>query len=80
MTKANPYWGTSLDTFLGEAGIRETVKADAATRVITWRRNDIREKIAAGMISLRAGEGTDRDAFLASMDDELAKLEPRKPV
>jgi hypothetical protein len=28
----NPPWGTSLDTFLDEDGIREAVKAEAATR------------------------------------------------
>jgi antitoxin ParD1/3/4 len=35
----------------------------------------IRQKITAGMDSLRAGKGTDGDDFLASMDSELAELE-----
>jgi hypothetical protein len=29
----NPHWGTTLDTFLGEEGIAETVEAEALTRV-----------------------------------------------
>ena len=37
MTKPNPYWGTSLDAFLGEEGIREAVKAEAVTRVVAWQ-------------------------------------------
>lgn len=35
----------------------------------------IRQKITAGMNSLRAGKGADGDDFLASMDSELAELE-----
>lgn len=37
MTKKNPHWGTALDTFLGEEGIREAAKADALTRVVAWQ-------------------------------------------
>ena len=37
----------------------------------------MREKIAAGMASLRAGHGTDGDAFLAEMDAALAAIERR---
>ena len=37
MTKKNPHWGTSLDTFLGEEGIREAAKAEAVTRVVAWQ-------------------------------------------
>ena len=44
------------------------------------RKDDIREKIAAGMASLRAGEGEDGDSFLATMDAELAELERHEPV
>ena len=43
-------------------------------------KDDVRKKIAAGMTSLRAGEGEDGDSFLAAMDAELAELEPREPV
>ena len=31
MTKKNPHWGTTLDEFLAEDGIREVAKAEALT-------------------------------------------------
>ena len=37
MTKRNPHWGTTLDSFLAEDGIREAAKAEALTRVIAWQ-------------------------------------------
>ena len=37
MSKKNPHWGTSLDKFLGEEGIREAAKAEAVTRVVAWQ-------------------------------------------
>lgn len=37
MTKKNPHWGTTLDNFLAEDGIREAAKAEALTRVIAWQ-------------------------------------------
>ena len=37
MTKKNPHWGTTLDEFLTEDGIREAAKAEALTRVIAWQ-------------------------------------------
>jgi len=37
MTKTNPHWGTSLDAFLGEDGIREAAKTEAVTRVVAWQ-------------------------------------------
>ncbi|KYO50349.1 type II toxin-antitoxin system ParD family antitoxin (plasmid) [Tistrella mobilis] len=37
-------------------------------------RDAVREKIAAGMASLRAGEGVDGEAFLARLDAELAEM------
>jgi antitoxin HicB len=37
MTKKNPHWGTTLDEFLVEDGIREVAKAEALTRVIAWQ-------------------------------------------
>ena len=40
-------------------------------------KDEIRKKIAAGMASLREGKAVDGDAFLASMDAELAELERR---
>jgi len=43
-------------------------------------RDEIRKRIAAGMASLRAGEGVDGDTFLAEIDAELVELERREPV
>ncbi len=33
----NPHWGTSLDAFLTEEGIRAMVCTEAATGVIAWQ-------------------------------------------
>ena len=35
--KKNPHWGSSLDDFLKEEGIRESAKAEALTRVVAWQ-------------------------------------------
>jgi len=37
MTKKNPHWGSTLDSFLTEEGTRETAKAEALTRVVAWQ-------------------------------------------
>jgi len=37
MTEKNPHWGTTLDEFLAEDGIRESSKAEALTRVVAWQ-------------------------------------------
>ena len=37
MSKKNPHWGTTLDGFLAEDGIREAAKAEAVTRVVAWQ-------------------------------------------
>ena len=37
MSKKNPHWGTTLDAFLDEDGIREAVRAEAVTRVVAWQ-------------------------------------------
>ena len=37
MSKKNPHWGTPVDTFLSEDGIREAAKAEAVTRVVAWQ-------------------------------------------
>jgi antitoxin HicB len=34
--KKNPHWGSTLDEFLDEEGIREVAKAEAVTRVVAW--------------------------------------------
>lgn len=36
-TGKNPHWGTTLDEFMAEDGIREAAKAEAVTRVIAWQ-------------------------------------------
>jgi antitoxin HicB len=33
----NPHWGSTLDDFLNEEGIREAAKAEAVTRLVVWR-------------------------------------------
>lgn len=33
----NPHWGTRLDDFLDQEGLRETARADAMTRVVAWQ-------------------------------------------
>ena len=37
MTKKNPHWGTTVDTFLSEDGIRQAAKTEAVTRVVAWQ-------------------------------------------
>jgi len=37
MSEKNPHWGTTLDAFLAEDGIREAAKAEAVTRVVAWQ-------------------------------------------
>lgn len=36
-SKKNPRWGSTLDEFLDEEGIREAAKAEAVTRVVAWQ-------------------------------------------
>jgi antitoxin HicB len=36
-SKKNPRWGTTLDEFLDEDGVREAAKAEAFTRVVAWQ-------------------------------------------
>jgi antitoxin component HigA of HigAB toxin-antitoxin module len=33
----NPHWGSSLDDFLREEGIRDAARAEAVTRVVAWQ-------------------------------------------
>jgi hypothetical protein len=37
MSKQNLHWGTALDTFLSEDGIREAAKAEAVAHIVAWR-------------------------------------------
>lgn len=61
MSRKNPHWGTTLDGFLAEAGIREAAKAEALTRVVAWqlrqemkRQGMTKAKLAALMRTSRA--------------------------
>jgi antitoxin HicB len=36
-TKKNPHWGSTLNEFLDEEGIREAVKTEAVIRVMAWQ-------------------------------------------
>lgn len=61
--------------------VREALRLmEARDQAQTLQKDDVRQKIAAGMASLRAGKGEDGDAFLAAVDAELADLERREPV
>lgn len=35
--RSNPHWGSTLDEFLAEDGLREAAKAEALTGVIAWQ-------------------------------------------
>ncbi len=37
MKRKNPHWGSTLEHFLKEEGIREAAKAEAITRIIAWQ-------------------------------------------
>lgn len=37
MTEKNAHWGSTLDSFLGEEGIREAARTEATTRVVAWQ-------------------------------------------
>lgn len=40
----NPHWGSTLDSFLSEDGIREFARAAATTRVVAWQLSQEMEK------------------------------------
>jgi hypothetical protein len=35
--RKNPHWGSTLENFLDEEGIREGAKVEAITRVVAWQ-------------------------------------------
>ncbi|HEY4115846.1 MAG TPA: hypothetical protein VGM17_17455 [Rhizomicrobium sp.] len=37
MKRKNPHWGSTLEDFLDEEGIRQAAKAKAITRVVAWQ-------------------------------------------
>jgi DNA-binding phage protein len=53
-TKMNPHWGSTLDDFLDEEGVREAAKAEAVTRVIAWQLGE--EMKRQGMSKARLAE------------------------
>ena len=54
MSKKNPHWGTTLDAFLNEEGIREAAMAEAVTRVVAWQLGQEMER--QGMTKARLAE------------------------
>ena len=44
MNTDNPHWGTMVDAFLTEEGIRESAKAEALARVAAWQLRQERER------------------------------------
>lgn len=53
--------------------VRDLIRRDQAQA--TAYKNDLRQKIAAGMASLHAGRGINGEAYLARMESDLAELE-----
>jgi antitoxin ParD1/3/4 len=59
--------------------IREALRLmDERDQLQALQKAAIREKIAAGVASLRAGKGVDGEAFLAAMDAGLEQPEPHE--
>jgi len=61
MKRKNSHWGSTLEDFLDEEGIREQAKATAITRVVAWqlagemkRQGMTKAKLAARMKTSRA--------------------------
>jgi hypothetical protein len=54
MSKKNPHWGSTLDDFLREEGIRDTARAEAVTRVVAWQLS--REMERQGITKARLAE------------------------
>ena len=58
--KANPHWGSTLDEFLDEEGIRETAKAEAVTRVVAWQLGEEMKRQGINKTQLAALMNTSR--------------------
>jgi plasmid maintenance system antidote protein VapI len=54
MKRKNPHWGSTLEEFLNEEGIREAAKAEAITRVVAWQLAE--EMKRQGMTKARLAE------------------------
>ncbi|MDP3550877.1 MAG: type II toxin-antitoxin system ParD family antitoxin [Novosphingobium sp.] len=58
--------------------VREALRLmEERDQVQELHKASMREKIAAGMESLRAGQGSDGEAFMAKIDADLAAIEHR---
>ena len=60
MTAGNPHWGSSLDDLLTEDGVREQVRAEAATRVVAWQLTQEMARQGITKSELAARMGTSR--------------------
>jgi antitoxin HicB len=58
--KKNPHWGSSLDDFLKEEGIREAAKTEALTRVVAWQLSREMEKQGMSKADMAARMHTSR--------------------
>jgi antitoxin ParD1/3/4 len=67
---------SSASEVIGEA-LRLLDECDQVTEL---HKNEIRNKIAAGMASLRAGKGTDGEGVFDRIDAELDAAERRGPA
>jgi antitoxin HicB len=54
MNRKNLHWGSSLDSFLTEDGIREAVRMEATTRVVAWQLSQEMER--QGMTKAKLAE------------------------
>ena len=52
MSKKNPHWGSSLDSFLAEDGIRGLAHAEAATRVVAFQLSQEMERLGMSKAKL----------------------------
>ena len=60
MSTKNLHWGTSVDAFLGEEGIREAARAEAVTRVVAWQLPQEMERLGISKAMLAERMGTSR--------------------
>ena len=60
MSTQSPHWGTPVDEFLAEDGIRETAKAEAITRVVAWQLAQEMERQGISKMVLAERMGTSR--------------------
>lgn len=57
---ANPHWGSTLNEFLDEDGIRETARAEAVTRVVAWQLGEEMKRQGINKTQLAALMNTSR--------------------